>query len=564
MHPLWLYGGLSRLRVLNFRAKIMVVAFLGTHVPLIALIGWSAAREAERWSEVLDTLAVTLVSTLAGSGVTLFVLSHLLRPVLLVARALSRYRCERIVEPLPHRFGDEVGRLMRDAAETIGHLEMTRTRLEEIDATTGLGNRTRFTREIDAAIATGAPVSVATIIFDNYGRISKSVGHAAAEAALIKLAARLGSFLGSDAALARVAPDRFALVAQSEPTETTVERLQDLILAGGQTIEAGGLVLRPQLRAGVALAGRDADGAEALLDCATTAAAGQEVGARVTVFSPATREAARETLRIEEDFATAIERDEFMLHYQPIVDLETGTSVGAEALLRWRHPEAGMIPPGRFIPVAEKSGLIRPVGYWVLNAACAQIAAWNADELPRQRIAINLAAEQFHDAGLVDEVRRAIDAHGISAHQLEIELTETAATTDHTHTRAVFARLRDLGVRISIDDFGTGFASLSQLRRFPFDKLKIDREFVTEVHVRPESQAICGALIALGEGLRIDVLAEGTEQAEEIRWLHDRGCHLFQGFGFARPMPASDYAQCLLSGEFGVRAESYRAARSAA
>jgi EAL domain-containing protein (putative c-di-GMP-specific phosphodiesterase class I) len=285
---------------------------------------------------------------------------------------------------------------------------------------------------------------------------------------------------------------------------------------------------------------------------------------RVAVFSPEAREAQREAMRFEDDLRAALEADQFLLHFQAVVDLEARRAIGAEALIRWQHPELGLVPPGRFIPVAEKSGLIRPIGYWVLDAACARIAAWNAEGMPKQRIAINLAAEQFHDAGLVDSVRRAIDAHRISADQIELELTETAATTDHLHTRAVFSRLRDLGVSISIDDFGTGFASLSQLRRLPFDKLKIDREFVTEVHARTESQAICAALIALADGLGIDVLAEGTEEADEIRWLHGRGCRLFQGFGFARPMDADAYAAWIRSGELAAKSEAFGAKDAAA
>lgn len=564
MHSLWLYRSLSRFRLLNFRAKIMLVAFIGTHIPLIALIGWAAARTSQGWSEFLGTLSVALAATLAGTGLTLFVLSHLLRPVLVVAGALARYREERVIEPLPYDFTDEVGRLMRDAAETIGHLELTRTRLEEIDAATGLNNRARFLREIGAALETGMPLAVAAIAFDNYTRIAESVGHDAAERAAVKLAARLGSFLGGRAAMARVAPDVFALIAHDESITETVERLHDLVMAGGQTLEAGGLALHPQLRAGVAQAGVDAHDAEGLLDCATTAASGRDVVARVALYSPEAREKALETLRIEEDMRAALENDEFLLHYQPVVDLDRRQTVSAEALIRWQHPELGMIPPGRFIPVAEKSGLIRPVGYWVLDAACAQIAAWNEGGMPRQRIAINLAAEQFHDSALVENVRRAIDRHHISADQLEIELTETAATTDHAHTRDVFTRLRDLGIHISIDDFGTGFASLSQLRRLPFDKLKIDREFVMDVHGRQESQAICAALIALAQGLGIDVLAEGTEEAEEIRWLHQRGCRLFQGYGFARPMGAADYSEWVGSEALATRANALQVAREVA
>jgi EAL domain-containing protein (putative c-di-GMP-specific phosphodiesterase class I) len=208
------------------------------------------------------------------------------------------------------------------------------------------------------------------------------------------------------------------------------------------------------------------------------------------------------------------------------------------------------VPPDSFIPVAESTGLAGAIGLWVLDRSCAQIAEWQARGADRLRIAVNLSAEQFVDPQLVAQVRAALDRHRVDPSWLELELTESAATSDHCHTRAVFSQLRDLGVRIAIDDIGTGFASLSQLRRLPFDKLKIDREFVSDVHARTESQAICRALIALGDGLGIDVLAEGTETEHEIAWLSGHGCRLFQGFGFSRPVPSEDLHAAIAAPSF--------------
>jgi EAL domain-containing protein (putative c-di-GMP-specific phosphodiesterase class I) len=222
------------------------------------------------------------------------------------------------------------------------------------------------------------------------------------------------------------------------------------------------------------------------------------------------------------------------------MDLNRGRAFGVEALIRWRHPEHGLLPPARFIRMAESMGLTEPLGLWVMRQACRQIHQWNALGLADIKVAINLSARQFLDPDLTRFVHESLTAAGASPSQLEIELTETVATVDEDHTRSTFGALHDLGVTIAIDDFGSGYASMSQLRRLPFDKLKIDREFVTKVQERRDSQAICDAIITLGKGLGLRVLAEGAETEPEIRFLNDLGCNLFQGYYFARPMPPED------------------------
>lgn len=211
------------------------------------------------------------------------------------------------------------------------------------------------------------------------------------------------------------------------------------------------------------------------------------------------------------------------------------------------------------MPVAESSGLITEIGLWVMDAACTQAAAWNRGGQPGLKIAINLSARQFHQPSLIDHVHRALEDHAADPSQLEIELTESAAMGGFAHSRAVFGWLRDLGMGIAIDDFGTGFASLSYLRRLHFDKLKVDREFVANVHETAGDQAICGALIALADGLGLAVLAEGTEA--EIRYLHARGCRLFQGFGLSRPVTAANFAAGAAAPAITGIAERLRPAR---
>jgi EAL domain-containing protein (putative c-di-GMP-specific phosphodiesterase class I) len=297
----------------------------------------------------------------------------------------------------------------------------------------------------------------------------------------------------------------------------------------------------------------DGSDAATLLDRALAAAAQAGDASPVMLHSAQARQSALHRFGIEQDLRRALDRDEFTLHFQPVVDVRSRTAVGAEALIRWRHPERGLIAPGEFIGAAETSGLIEPIGLWVLRNACAQVRAWNRTGHDSLRMAINLSARQFLDPDLMAHVVEAINDHGISPAQLEIELTETAAMVDHDHTRRLFTSLRDIGVSIAIDDFGTGFASMSYLRTLPFDKLKIDREFVTNVHKIPQNQAICGALIELSKGLGLKVLAEGTESEEEVRYLVEHGCSLFQGFYFSRPVPGKEFTGLLeLPSRFGL------------
>ena len=241
---------------------------------------------------------------------------------------------------------------------------------------------------------------------------------------------------------------------------------------------------------------------------------------------------------LEQDLRKAIANRELELWFQPFIDTSIRAVCGAEALLRWRHPEKGLISPATFIPIAESAGLIRDIGLWVLNAACREAQGWLAADLGMMKVAVNVSAHQLKAGDFCSIVERTIAQHALPSHLLELELTESVAAVDSQSLQDLFAQLRSLGVSISIDDFGTGYSSLSYLKNLSFNKLKIDREFVTDVDQRPDNQAICQSIIALGRGLGIVVLAEGVERSEESQWLQSRGCHLFQGFHFAKPMPS--------------------------
>jgi EAL domain-containing protein (putative c-di-GMP-specific phosphodiesterase class I)/GGDEF domain-containing protein len=244
---------------------------------------------------------------------------------------------------------------------------------------------------------------------------------------------------------------------------------------------------------------------------------------------------------IEQDLRGAIHRNEFQLFFQPLVDAQWQSVTGAEALIRWHHPERGSVPPSLFIPIVEAAGLAEQVGLWVLNAAARQASEWEGGKCGPLRIAVNISANQLHDAKFAEFLSRTLHNHSLDPACLEIELTEGVASTDDPELARLLSTIRALGVKIAIDDFGTGYSSFSTLRQLAFDKIKIDREFVTNVHLRPASQAICQSIIALGRGLDIRVLAEGVETVEEYRWLFKHGCRHFQGYYFSRPLSAADF-----------------------
>ena len=269
----------------------------------------------------------------------------------------------------------------------------------------------------------------------------------------------------------------------------------------------------------------------------------------VAFFSGQSRDALIERHALERDLRRALERDdELVLHYRPVVDADGDAIIGAEALIRWEHPTRGRVSPGEFIPLAEESDLIERIGRWTLRTACRQIARWREQGVSGVKVAVNLSARQFRDPGLLNYVEATIREFAIEPGSLEVELTETSAMNDAASTSAIMGRVRDLGVSIAIDDFGTGYSSMSYLRTMPFNKLKIDREFVQDIAGNADRQAICHALIALARELRLEVLAEGTETESEVRTLREQGCSVFQGFYFHRPMPAEEVGTLLRAG----------------
>jgi EAL domain-containing protein (putative c-di-GMP-specific phosphodiesterase class I) len=266
----------------------------------------------------------------------------------------------------------------------------------------------------------------------------------------------------------------------------------------------------------------------------------QQGRGNVQCFAPGMH-AGTEKVQLESDLHSAVALKQFVLHYQPKVDMRNGMIRSAEALIRWVHPTRGAISPAEFIPLAEECGLIGAIGEWVIREACRQARVWQKDGLAALRISVNLSASQFRDSRLVDTIRRALEDADLQARYLEVELTESAVMSDPEQSIAILEQLSRMGVLVSVDDFGTGYSSMSYLRRFPIDKLKIDRIFINEIASRPEDASIVRAIVSLAHSLSLKVVAEGVETPAQLDFLEAAGCDEYQGYHFSHPLSAGDF-----------------------
>lgn len=429
-------------------------------------------------------------------------------------------------------------RAIADCAALVAIAEAHAPRAAQRHGVTGLPTREPLLDAI-AADPTEAML-LGTIRFADHDRLA-AFDRAAADTALAQVADRLMRALARGRILAQVDRDVFAIWFAGLDATAAAAELAALGYVLRQEMHVDAIRLVPDIELGAATA----DGADpaTLLTRALVALARPDASGapRIVRAAPA---AARERFSLEQDLRRAVANEELTLHYQPVVDVARGCMVAAEALVRWQHPVLGAIPPARFVPILEESGLADEIGLWILDAACREAAGWQAAG-HTVKVAVNLSARQLRDPALDTLIIRTIDRHGLAPQRLELELTETAALGDADRTRALFQRLRAIGVTVAIDDFGSGYSSLSYVKNLPFDKLKIDREFVTDVDTCADSRAICRTLIELGRGLGIAVLAEGVETAAEVATLRALGCTLFQGFHFSRPLDAAAFNAAL-------------------
>jgi diguanylate cyclase (GGDEF)-like protein/PAS domain S-box-containing protein len=420
------------------------------------------------------------------------------------------------------------------------------------DALTGLANRRLFEEHLTLALALAQRrqrlVAVLFIDLDNFKTVNDSRGHGAGDALLREVAQRLRASVREGDTVARVGGDEFTLVLQEltrrEDAAVVAAKLLNIIAT---PLDTGGERLYVTASIGVTVYPEDGSDAESLLKNADNAMYRAKAAGRNTV-QMSTRELNRsseERMTLETGLRHAIERREFELYYQPQIDLQSMRIVGMEALLRWRHPERGMITPVSFMPVAEERGFIMILGDWVLRTACREARRFRDRGYPEFRVAVNISAKQFADDRLIDSVDAALAQSGLDRHCLELEITESVAMNDVDMTLALLHRLRKTGISIAIDDFGTGHSSLSYLKRWPIDALKIDRSFVEDLPDRFEDAAIVRSVIQLAQGLNLRVIAEGVETRPQLDFLRLHDCTEGQGYFFSFPLPIDEFESLL-------------------
>ncbi|MBI5784329.1 MAG: EAL domain-containing protein [Rhodocyclales bacterium] len=446
---------------------------------------------------------------------------------------------------------DEIGMVSRAFNGLLDQQEEHRRQLQYLayhDVLTGLPNqllvKDRLVQAIAFAGRSGNRVALLFLDLDNFKTINDSLGHPVGDALLRAVSERLVGCIRDTDTVARQGGDEFLVILSDVQSSDDIAALAEKLLERLTVpFQIEGHDLSTSASIGIAIHPDDSRDFDTLLKKADTALYEAKAAGRnaYRFFTERMNVEASEYLQVRSGLRRAIENREFELHYQPQIDLATGALVGVEALIRWQHPQQGWIPPARFIPVAEDSGLIVAIGEWVLREACRQLAEWRSSGLPELTVAVNLSGVQFKRGMVERSVMAALQEFDLPARLLELELTESILIKDTESVLATVRRLKDIGVRLSIDDFGTGYSSLSYLKRFNVDKLKIDQSFVRDFTSDPDDAAIVRAIIQMARSLNLRTIAEGVETAHVRDQLAAFNCDEAQGYYFARPMPAADF-----------------------
>jgi diguanylate cyclase (GGDEF)-like protein len=451
---------------------------------------------------------------------------------------------------------DELARLANSFNEMVGKIAEREQRITQLafnDTLTGLPNRTMFQQQLDhlfrASEGNGSLFALHCLDLDQFKAINDTLGHPAGDALLVEAARRVqhaarGHFV------ARLGGDEFIVLQTVGDDRDAIDRLaRDILGEMAQPMMLDGNEVVPSTSIGIAIATQDGADGGALLRSADLALYRAKEAGRGTYafFEESLNERAQQRRQVESDLRLALERGEFELYYQPLFDLEQNRICSFEALLRWRHPKRGLVSPAEFVPVAEDTGLIVPLGAWVVREACSRAATWPEGI----RVAVNVSAVQFHRGALSETILRALADTGLAPNRLEVEITESIFLEGGDATLRLLHGLRSIGVRIALDDFGTGYSSLSYLQSFPFDKLKIDRSFIQNLLTRDGATAIVHAITELANALGIETTAEGVEETAQLMELRAHGCSSVQGYLFSEPMTAQDVEK-LFSEDGGV------------
>lgn len=515
-----------------------------------------AAYDAAKQRTLLIFGLLAALMALYGIVVSVLFRNAVLRPLQGLELAIRRVNAGDEAQRATVLAADEIGIVCKAFNGLLDQQAEHRRQLQYLayhDVLTGLPNqllvKDRLLQAVAYADRSSSQVALLYLDLDNFKTINDSLGHPVGDALLRQIAERLVGSLRDTDTLARQGGDEFLVILSDVQSSDDIAALAEKLLerlAVPFSIE--GHELSTSASIGIAIYPDDSREFDTLLKKADTALNEAKEAGRNTYryFTERMNVAASEYLQVRSGLRRALENREFVLHYQPQIDLGSGAVIGCEALIRWRHPQQGLVPPGRFIPVAEDSGLIVAIGEWVLREACRQLTEWRAAGLPELTVAVNLSGIQFKRGNVERSVLAALQEFDLPAHLLELELTESILIKDTESVLATVRRLKDIGVKLSVDDFGTGYSSLSYLKRFNVDKLKIDQSFVRDFTSDPDDAAIVRAIIQMAGSLNLRTIAEGVETAPMRDQLTAFGCDEAQGYCFARPLPAVEFQRYVM------------------
>lgn len=524
----------------------MLVAFLGTHVPLLTLLLSFIISNSYSLDMAVRVMSIALLATLAGTAATLYALHHLLKPVILTSAALQNYLNTKTLPELPTEFDDEAGTLMANTSQTLHKLDELIHYITNYDDLTGLPNRDLFCDRLHQSLSQPENnqrlVAVFLLGIDDFTAMNHGLQHQTRNLLLRAVAQRLSPCMAQTDILAHFSGDEFAIARIDIVSFESVIKLSQLLLSTlSKPFSLEGNLIHITASIGITINGiNDRNSVDELLQQAHIALyqAKEKGRSKYQFYSPEINAQLQERLTLENELYGALGRNEMLVYYQPLIDLESGEITGTEALVRWQHPTFGLVSPAKFIPIAEANGLILQIGEWVLRTACAQNRAWQLAGFSPIRISVNLSARQFEQSNLVDVISQVLEETGLKTSYLELEVTESFLMGDIERSVKTLKQLRELGIWLALDDFGTGYSSLNYLKRFPVNMLKIDQSFVQDVMSNPDSAAVTNAIIALAKSLRLKITAEGVETKEQLDYLQMQGCEEGQGYYFSRPVPA--------------------------
>ncbi len=476
----------------------------------------------------------------------------------LVSRDGHLVAIEDSASPIKNRAGQIIGAVLvfHDVSEKRNLLKEMTYRAYH-DPLTNLPNRVLFNDRLSAALAqcrrSKHKLAILFIDLDQFKLVNDMMGHVVGDRLLKKVATRIAKCLRESDTVARLGGDEFTVLLHHMQNESDAAKVaQKLLKAMEQPWQVRGQEFHVTASIGISLFPNDGEDAATLLKNADIAMyrAKEQGRNNYQMFTAALNAKIVERLTMENHLRRALKNEEFETYYQPLVNTDGRKIVGVETLLRWHHPEQGLVAPGQFIPFAEETGLIIPIGEWVLRQACIQNVKWQKAGYPPIRVTVNLSACQFQQRDLVENIAKILQETGLDAEWLELEITESALIGDVDFAMSTLKALRDMGVSISIDDFGTGYSSLNYLRKFPIQTLKIDRSFVRDITVNPEDAAIVSTVIVLARNLQIKVVAEGIETEEQLEFLRQRQCTEMQGYLFSRPVPCQEIEALFKRGEY--------------